>query len=582
MKAAFRHRRVLGLALCAAALLLLAGCAAKTARRAQAPLTGMSEGAQADYYYLVYLERLGQMQRLIRTQQASPAARGELELLQKSAAQALDLSIQARPAASLYVEKANLYWNPQQIRMARPILEEGLKRFPDDRGLNLNLANAWVLEGRPAEAAQIFERYVARYPDDYEAREDYAGILVETKDFTRALETLKPIPAKKMTSQTYYRRGQAEAGAGRRSQAVRSLREAVKTDPEFFEAWALMAFQHEMLKEYAAAREIYAKLLGMDESRDEVRVRLIDMLLKLKQPDKALAVAKDGPRQRTFLLDAIEAFLRGGYPRQADAALEALAKDSSVGAEYFFYKAMIAQDGDNDTAKALRYLSRVAEDDPHFMQALQFRAQLLAALKRPDEALAAAEEGIRRFPQQSRFYVLKAGILAERQDMSGARLTMEQGLAAAPDDSDLLYRYGLIVREGGDEAGALAVMEKVVAKNPNHADAMNYVGYSLADQGRDLERALALVQGALSLEPENGYIIDSLAWVYFRMNRLDEAWTQIRRAVAATPEDPEIWLHYGDIARAVGNGAEAKVGYRNALRHKHKDPAAVKARLESL
>lgn len=572
---------LLGLTLLGPAL--LGGCAARRAAPATlAAPAQLSREARIQYYYLVYQDQILRLQRLTRTQAMTPQNVSRALDYQKTAVEALDQLLELAPSADLYLDKANLYWNNEQISTAREILSAGLARFPDDRELNLYLANAWLMEGKQDQSAQVFGAYIARFPKDFQAREQFAQVLVDMREYARALDVLKPLPREKMDSETLYVSAQAESGLGQHRQAIRTLGKVLDKDPEFFDAMALLAYQYEMLKDYASAEKAYAKLLAADDSRDEVRLRLITLELKLNNPDKALGLVQAGPQTKSFLLGATETFLREGFADQASSVLDMLAQQAPLSSEYYFYKAMIAYEGQNDPAAALKFLARVPEGDPHYAQALQFRVQLLNVQGRREEALNAAREGLRLFPTQSRFYVLVAGILAEAKDLDGAMKVMNEGVAKLPDDADLLYRLGLLKREMGDDAGALETMEQVIRKNPDHADALNYVGYTLADERRDLDRALVLVQSALRQEPENGYMLDSLAWVYYRMGKLPEAWNQIRRAVTLEPEDPELWHHYGDIAKALGKTAEARNGYKKALRFKAKQPRDIQQKLESL
>ena len=70
---------------------------------------------------------------------------------------------------------------------------------------------------------------------------------------------------------------------------------------------------------------------------------------------------------------------------------------------------------------------------------------------------------------------------------------------------------------------------------------------------------------ALEGDPENAHIIDSLAWVQYRLGDFEEAYKNILRAIDYEPEEPEIWEHYGDIAKAVNKNKQAKDAYRRAL-----------------
>uniref|UniRef100_UPI0013D8C1B2 tetratricopeptide repeat protein n=1 Tax=Proteus mirabilis TaxID=584 RepID=UPI0013D8C1B2 len=72
------------------------------------------------------------------------------------------------------------------------------------------------------------------------------------------------------------------------------------------------------------------------------------------------------------------------------------------------------------------------------------------------------------------------------------------------------------------------------------AQVLNYLGYSWVDQGINLDEGLRLVRRAVELTPEDGYIVDSLGWAYYRMGRFDDAVTELERAIELKPEDPVV------------------------------------------
>ena len=129
---------------------------------------------------------------------------------------------------------------------------------------------------------------------------------------------------------------------------------------------------------------------------------------------------------------------------------------------------------------------------------------------------------------------------------------------------------------------SLKIMERILVMEPGNPDALNFVGYALAEDGRDLDRALDLVGKALMTSPDNPYYIDSLAWVHFRRGDAKKAWAEIQRAVSKPLEDPAIWEHYGDIAKAVGNRKEAAKGYARALEMGAPNASEIKGKLDQL
>jgi tetratricopeptide (TPR) repeat protein len=579
------------LALLAFTALLCAACAAATpAPRPQQPLNTQ---AGVTYDYLEYQALLQQMTRSAALSRVSPEAFARTLELQKAAAAALDRVLAKENSAALYMDKAFLFWNQEQAGEARRILAEGLARYPDDYNLNAAMGNAYLLENNATGAATVLTAYLAKH-DNVQLRERLGQLLIDSDQAERGLEILRRIPAKDRSLEAQYQMARGEARLGRHKTAIEALKKFTAQNPDHLEAWVELAFQQEMAKDYAAAVTTYTRILslgeqredirqrienGGGEGREDIRLRVVGLQLKLNNPDKALETALASSGSKAFVLAASLLFLNENYAAQASTLLDVLATRPPVPGEYFFYKAVIAHDGEGNSEKALQFLDLVPETDAHYSQALQFRIQLLYSLGREQEAVDLMEKGKKLFPGQSRFPLLQAGYLIEKKRLDEAKAVLKEALKSRPDDEDLLYQYGAVVDRAGDRKAALDMMERIVAKNPDHADALNYIGYSLVEEGRDMERALSLIKKADKLKPENGYIVDSLAWAYFRMGKTEEAWKQIQRAVTLNKDDPTMWEHYGDIAHELGRRESAKKGYRNALKFKHENPERIKKKL---
>jgi Flp pilus assembly protein TadD len=73
----------------------------------------------------------------------------------------------------------------------------------------------------------------------------------------------------------------------------------------------------------------------------------------------------------------------------------------------------------------------------------------------------------------------------------------------------------------------------------------------------NLNRALGMIQKAVAASPNDGYIIDSLGWAYYRLGRFADAVTELEQAATLMPNDPEINDHLGDAYWQVGRKLEA-------------------------
>ncbi|WP_027720739.1 tetratricopeptide repeat protein [Maridesulfovibrio zosterae] len=561
------------------AILMMQGCAQKTMQTAALQL---NPEAQLTYDYLVYMDyrsRLGQiMSQGLRT----PIAINEAAKIQKEALVVLDRIIAVEPTVQLYLDKFALYWTSQQIDEARAALKEALEKYPFNRDLTINLANTYLVDNRSKDAEAVLKEYLHKKPDDLLVTTHLARIYLEQKKFAQALDILKVIPQNKRTQQIHYLHGKSSAALGLTKQAIKSLRKAVKADPNFIEAWGELAYLYEIEKDYSEAEKIYSKMLEFPDVSNHIRIRLIELSLKLNNPEQALKLVLEGPRNNAFLLEAAQVFLNGKFFGQASTILDIFTQQKPIPDAYYFFKASIAYEGESNPKKALDFLNKITSKSDHYDRCLQFKSHLLMDMKRNDEALKIISEGQKRFPEDADFYLLEAALYSETGQNDLAEKALLRGNTNSPDNPKILFQLGLTEEKRGNLDKTIKYMEQIISKHPDHSDALNFVGYLLAEKNEQLDRALVLVSRANRLEPDNGYIIDSLAWVNYRMGNYDDAWELINKAISLRPKQPELWEHYGDIALALGNKKEAEKGYKKALSFKPSNKKDILKKLENL
>jgi len=577
-------RRLVFTAMALAALMvLMAGCGQRRTPSRRVVVKPISPSAQLSYDYLVYQDRLQRLQRHASLGKRSPLTREEVNTLHTQVVESVDKLIKAMPSPQLYLEKASLFWNhPDGTSRSRAVLKEGLVAYPDDRVLTVYLANSYVADDRVGDGIAVMNGYLGRHQDDIEARERLGQMLMDADRDAEALDVLKKIPVAKRSPDALYGIGRVQGNLGMRKAAIANLKKAVEMDAGFTEALVELAYQYELSKDYASAETIYSSILDQSDSFPEARLRLINLNLKLNNPSKALEYALDGPPSKSFIMDAVQTFIADGFYAQGSTVLDMLTSGGEVPAEFHFYKAVIAVDGENDNGKALEHLGQVKETDRLYPHALSYRAQILGVQGKDREAMDIAARGKEMFPDSTIFYTLEADLRRAANDLAGAERSLKQGLSRLKGDPELTYRLALLYETMGRRPEGLALMETVIRAHPDHAQALNYVGYTLAEENRELDRALVLVKKASSLEPESGAILDSVAWVYYRKKNFVKAWNYIRRAVDFLDDDPVIWEHYGDIAAALGKKKEAGKGYRNSLRLDNPKADKVKEKLRSL
>jgi tetratricopeptide (TPR) repeat protein len=583
-----RTYRPAALAALAALLLILplaglSGCGAMSAPKPAVQGRPMTDEAQLNYDFLIYQDQLQRLQRHMAEGDRSPLTEQEVGEIAARAEAALDRLLAEAPTPQLYLEKAGLAWNdPAGTAKSREALKAGLKAFPDNQLLTVYLANSYVMDNRVDAAIEVMDDYLSKNPDDYQARERLGQMLMDAGRDAQALDALKKIPADQRSPDALYAMGRAQGNLGMRKAAISTLKKAVAMDESFTEAMVELAYQYELSKDLVAAERTYSRIMDQGDQFPEARLRVVNLNLKLNNPGRALDVALNGPQSKSFILDAVLMFINDGFYAQGSTALDRLTSDGEVPAEYYFYKAVIANEGESDPKKALTFLAKVSKDDRLYPHALRFKAQLYNAMGNGDEALDITRKGKELFPDATIFYILESALLRGEGDNAGAERALRQGLDRLKDDPELAYEMAMLYEATGRRAEGLALMENVLRTHPDHSDGLNYVGYTLAEEDRELDRALVLVQKASLLDPENGYILDSVAWVHYKLKDYPQAWENIGYAVDIVDSDPTIWEHYGDIAKAMGKKSEARKGYRNSLKFKTPNPETIRKKLQEL
>ncbi|MDP1634636.1 MAG: tetratricopeptide repeat protein, partial [Gallionellaceae bacterium] len=229
-----------------------------------------------------------------------------------------------------------------------------------------------------------------------------------------------------------------------------------------------------------------------------------------------------------------------------------------------FYLGQIA-DQAGRPEDALRWYDLVAAGE-HAMPAKVRAAQVLMRQNKLDEArerLAAARGSVPA--GDVRLVVAEAQLLRDAGRLADAFAFLAKVLEVQPDQPDLLYEVAL----AAEKLGYVDVMERhlrrLIALKPDSAQAYNALGYSLADRNLRLEEAAQLIDKALSLAPDDPFILDSKGWLLFRQGNLVAALEALQKAYAQKP-DAEIAAHIGEVLWTLGRSSEALAVWREATK----------------
>jgi len=236
-------------------------------------------------------------------------------------------------------------------------------------------------------------------------------------------------------------------------------------------------------------------------------------------------------------------------------------------------------------AAAIDWYRAVPDEDDRYFDAQMRLAVALDQSDRTNEALDALHRLATLVngdgEQQRDVWLLEADILGKRGRKDDALKVYAQALAALSDDERVLYARALFAIEQGDVAAGERDLRHIIQLQPENAEALNALGYTISDHAKgDASRqreALALIERAIKLKPDEPAIIDSMGWVQYRLGDLDASLKDLRRAYAKQ-SDPDIAAHLGEVLWVKGEHAEARRVWDEA----RKKDAKNKALLETI
>jgi len=360
--------------------------------------------------------------------------------------------------------------------------------------------------------------------------------------------------------------------SGDRAAAIKESREAITKFPNS----ELAVMMHtQLIENKADALKLLADFLKKNSKSREVRLMYARMLFEqskvVESKKEFRTLLQQSPNDQTALyalgllmaqtneiaeaekyLSTYINNLKGQPDRERDAS------------QALMILAQIAEDR-NDTTAAMAWLDMVATTAQNGVtNATLKRAQLLAKTGKLNDARALLNQtDVENDDERVKLIIGEAQLLRDATHLTEAIRLIQDGLEAYPDQLDLLYELGMLAEKNQQFDVMETALRKVMKLMPDGQHAFNALGYSLADRNIRLPEAYDLIKTALSIAPDDAYIMDSMGWVEFRMGRFEKAEEILRKAFSIKP-DPEIAAHLGEVLWVRGREEEAKKLWRNA------------------
>ena len=435
---------------------------------------------------------------------------------------------------------------------------EMLKRVtgksPNPQSLAM-LGNAYAQTRDYASAADVFAKALELKPDNVQIKKALAQNLFYAEKFDEALKQYKDLEEEDPKDPT----------------APLRLSEIYRTKKMFDQAHAELAKAKDLDKDNLEVRYVEVNLLEAEGKNAEGIKLLNDILAETAKK----TYSTEEKRARTMFIERLANLYQNSrqYPKAVEALRQINDIDPDAGpqvAKAVIATYLIAKDLPAAQAEAEAALKKYPKD-----RSVRFEhASVLAETGKVDAA-AAEVKGLLHGENDRETYLRLAEVYEKGKNFT----EMEKALGEAeklseskPEKEAVYFMRGAMFEKMKKYSAAETEFRKVIEINPKSSGALNYLGYMLADRGERLDEAKDMIRKALDLDPDNPAYLDSMGWVYFRLNRLEEAEQLLRQSVDKINGDPTVYDHLGDVYLKEGKIKDAIAQWQLSLKEWEKSP----------
>lgn len=449
---------------------------------------------------------------------------------------------------------------------ARDALKRALELEPGNLEAHLMLGKLELATGALDAAIGHLGQAAKLDPENLEVHVVHGTALLEARRLDEALGVLSGVEQRfPMLDMAHYSLGQAHAAKGEWAKAEEQLRQAFSLNPSHLSAYAELVRIRLKQDPEATLEETHASLSAELLSDDPaISERIGGILAEHPEPKDFLRALREADPLNPNVFARL-GLIYYEQERNEDAVVEfqtALASEPDNDAVRYYLGIAFVRLGNSSRGREV--LEAIAADSDIRLDAVLYLAYLDEEEGRIDRAIERLRTAYKQHPGSVELARMIGDVLRRAGRVEEAIAVLSEAGARFPDDPELFYSLGVAHYDAGNLEGMADAMQRVIEIDPQHAHAMNFLGYSWAEKGIRLEEAERLIKRALEILPNDGYITDSLGWVYYRQGRVQEALRVLEEAARLAPNDPEISSHLAKVYEELGRLERALATYEQA------------------
>ncbi len=457
-------------------------------------------------------------------------------------------AVQSDPSNRTYHETLG------QIYVSARDLDHALKEFNEVVRVDSSYEQGWINLGRllqlqkPDEALKIYQSVTDRFGPDADVYFQMAQIYNATGKLDKATDAINGMlefepgnfEVKKTLGDLYLRRDSVDT-------ALRIYNELAERQPQNLELRAAIAHAYLVKQDYDRASEQLDIILRRDTLSVDDQIKFGQIFTQFIQKDSAVA-----PYAEKMFMKIRDEHPDDWRPYWFLGAINNIMKDDSSALINFTKVKNLAQwNADGWVGIASIYYDR----------------------EKLDTAISILNEAKKFVPEEFRIYFLLGISYQRKHEDIDAATALEKAVQLNQRSVDALTALASVYDEMKRTDESDSIYEKALRLDPKNNLLLNNYGYSLAERGMQLDRAMKMSKEAVAQQPDNQSYLDTYGWIYYRMGNYQEAEKWIRKAIDLGSKSSVIHEHLGDIYFKLGDKDKAMEYWQKGLQFDSTSPS---------
>ncbi len=480
-------------------------------------------------------------------------------------------SLEGKPNKAIEQFKLTLVYDTKssnvRLRLAREfvkvgLISEAIRLTKESVVLNNKNIDAHLLLGGLYSSLRLFTKALEEYAivmaldSTNEDAPVYMGaIYVEQRKFDKAIayfDKLAQNPNYKSKHLAYYYKGRVhlEKGANKNvTEAENSFAKSLEHKPSFVDAILSLS----ELYEETGQREKTLKVLSGYQERYGPNMTVADQLGRIYMESNQLTKAYEqfeiieqgDPDNLNVKIKMAFILIDQERYENAISRLEDILAKAPFSDKVRFYLGAVYEET-KEYGKAIEQFRKIKPESVYFAESIVHASYLYKLKGDYNKAISVIQEGLKYTKDNPQFYALYASYLDELKKYDLAVELLGEAVERFPKNPQLRFFLGSMWDRKGEVTNTIASMKIVLDLDENHVQALNYLAYTFAENGMNLDEAESLVRKALKLQPNDGYILDTLGWIQFKRGDVETAINTLEAAYRLQSNEAIIAEHLAD------------------------------------